>query len=78
MGLVRLVFGQRVVMVVLFGGKPTESNRNIIQRLHRCNVTYAYSIASEVLPFVETIHKQVKVWMEDATGPHPFKFTDLS
>ena len=78
MGLVRLVFGQRVVMVVLYGGKPTESDRNTIQHLHQCNIIYAYSIASKILPFVETIHKRVEVWMENATAPRPFKFTDFS
>ncbi len=78
MGLVRLVFGQRAVMVVLYGGKPTESDRNTIQHLHQCNVIYAYSITSEILPLIETIHKQVKVWVEDATAPCPFKFTNFS
>ncbi len=72
MGLVRLVFGQRAVMVVFYGGKPTESDRNTIQRLHQCNVIYAYSFASEILPFVETIHKQVKVWMEDSLQIYGF------
>jgi hypothetical protein len=65
-------------MVVLYGGKPTESDRNTIQRLRHCNVIYAYSIASEILLFVETIHKRVKVRMENATAPLPFKFMDFS
>jgi hypothetical protein len=65
-------------MVVLYGGKPTELDRNTIQRLRRCNVIYAYSIESEVLPFVETIHKRVKVQMENTTAPLPFKFMDFS
>jgi hypothetical protein len=78
MGLVRPVFGRRAVMVVLYGGKPTELDRNTIQHLRRCNVIYAYSIASEILPFVKTIHKRVEVRMENATAPLPFKFTDFS
>jgi hypothetical protein len=78
MGLVRPVFGRSAVMVVLYSGKPMESDRNTIQRLRRCNVIYAYSIASEILPFVETIHKQVEVQMEDADAPRPFKFMDFS
>jgi hypothetical protein len=41
MGLVRPVFGQRAVMVVLYGGKPTELDRNTIQHLRCCNVIYA-------------------------------------
>jgi hypothetical protein len=65
-------------MVVLYGGKPTESDRNTIQPLRQCNVIYAYSIASKIIPFVETIHKQVVVWLEDADAPCPFKFTDFS
>jgi hypothetical protein len=78
MGLVRPVFGQRAVMVVLYGGKPTESDRNTIQRLRQCIIIYPYSIASKIFLFVETIHKQVEVWMEDADAPCPFKFMDFS
>jgi hypothetical protein len=65
-------------MVVLRGGKPTELDHNTIQRLRRCNMIYAYSIASEILLFVKTIHKRAEVWMENATAPLPFKFTDFS
>ncbi len=78
MGLVHLVFEQRAVMVVLYDGKPTESDHNTIQCLRQCNIIYSYSIASKILPFVETVHKQVKVWIEDVTDPYPFKFTDFS
>jgi len=78
MCLVRPVFGRKAVMVVLYGGKPTESDRNTIQRLRRCNVIYSYSMASVTLPFVETIHKRVEVRMEDETSSLPYKFTDLS
>jgi hypothetical protein len=78
MGLVCPVFGQSAVMVVLYGGKPTESDCNTIQRLCRCNITYAFHTASVILPYVETIHKQVEVWMEEADAKSPYKYTDFS
>jgi hypothetical protein len=61
MGLVCWIFGQTVVLVVLYGGKPTESDRNTLQHLRRCHVMYVNNIATEVLPYVEMLHKWVEV-----------------
>jgi hypothetical protein len=65
-------------MVVLYSGKPTESDHNTNQRLCRCNVTYAFYTASVILPYVETIHKRVEVRMEEADAESPYKYTDFS
>jgi hypothetical protein len=77
MGLVHQIFGQTAVLVVLYGGKPTESDQNTLQRLHWCHVIYVNNIATEVLPYVEMLHKRVEVQMEDSLEAPPHKFTDL-
>jgi hypothetical protein len=77
MGLSHQIFGWKVVMVVLFGQKSTQSDQITIQRLHWCTVVYSDSITSQVLPFIEMIHKQSKVWMEDTSVAPPYKYTDL-
>ncbi len=61
MGLVCRIFGQTAVLVVLYGGKPTELDRNTLQRLCWCHVIYVNNIATEVLPYVEMLYKWVEV-----------------
>jgi hypothetical protein len=76
-GLSCWIKGWKVVMVVLFGGKPTQSDQTTIQILHWCTVVYSDSITSQVVPFIEMIYKQVEVWMEDTSVAPPYKYTDL-
>jgi hypothetical protein len=77
MGLVCRIFGQTAVLVVLYGDKPMESDRKTLQHLCQCHVIYVDNIATEVLLYVEMLHKWVKVQMEDSLKALPHKFTDL-
>ncbi len=77
MGLVCRILGWTAVLVVLYGGKPTELDWNTLQRLCRCHVIYVDNIATEVLLYMEMLHKQVKVRMENSSKAPPHKFTDL-
>jgi hypothetical protein len=77
MGLSHWIFGQKMVIDVLFGGKLTQSDRNTIQRLHWCNVMYADTITSLVLSHSKLLHKQVEVRMEDTSVTPPYKYTNL-
>jgi hypothetical protein len=61
MGLVCRIFGRTAVLVVFYGGKPTELDWNTLQCLHRCYVIHVNNIATEVLPYVEMLHKWVEV-----------------
>ncbi len=64
-------------MVVLFGRKPTQFDQTTIQLLLWCTIVYSNSITSQILPFIEMIHKQVEVRMEDTSFAPPYKYTDL-
>ncbi len=77
MDLVLRIFGQKAVLVVLYGGKPTELDCNTSQRLRWCHVIYADNITTEIIPYVEILHKRVEVWMEDSSIAPPYKFMDL-
>jgi hypothetical protein len=61
MGLVWWIFGLTAVLVVLYGGKPIELDQNTLQCLRWCHVIYVDNIATEVLPYVEMLHKWVEV-----------------
>jgi hypothetical protein len=65
------------MMVVLFGGKPADSNRVTMQPQCRCNVMYQHRMSWVIIPYVVTVHKRVKVQMEDQSVKPPYKFTDL-
>jgi hypothetical protein len=68
--------GRSTLMVVMFNGRPTDSNCTTMQQLHHVNVVHAYMISSTILSHVITIHKQVKIEMEDGSKP-PHKFTNF-
>ncbi len=59
MGLSHRIFGWKDVIVVLFSGKPTWSDCTTIQCLRWCTTVYSNSVTSQILPFIEMIHKRV-------------------
>jgi hypothetical protein len=75
-GMSRRALGRSTLMVVMFNGRPTDSNCVTMQRLCRVNVVHAYMTSSSTLPHVVTIHKRVKIEMEDSSKL-PHKFTNL-
>ncbi len=79
MGLIRIIFGHKAMMVVMYGGKATDSDQNTIQRLRRCNVIYLHHLTHTILilPHIVMVHKQVEIQIEDPTAKAPHKFTDL-
>jgi hypothetical protein len=66
----------RSTLMVMFNGRPTNSDRITMQRLCCVNVVHAYMTSSSTLPHVVTVHKRVEIEMEDSSKP-PHKFTDL-
>jgi hypothetical protein len=76
-GLIRTIFGRKAVMVVMYGGRATDSDWNTIQHLWRCNVIYLHHLTHTILPHIVMVHKQVEIQMEDPTTKAPHKFTDL-
>jgi hypothetical protein len=64
-------------MVVMYGGRATDSDRNIIQCLRQCNVIYLHHLTHMILPHIVMIHKQVEIQIEDPTTKAPHKFADL-
>ena len=75
-GLSRRTLGRSCQMVVMFNGRPTDSDRVTMQRLRRVNVMYLYYLSHTYLPNIAVVHKQVKVEMADGSKPL-HKFTDL-
>jgi hypothetical protein len=75
-GMSRRALGRSTLMVVMFNGRPTDSDRITMQWLRRINVVHAYMTSSSTLPHVITVHKQVEMEMEDGSKP-PHKFTNL-
>jgi hypothetical protein len=71
MGLIRTIFGHKAMMVVMYGGRATDSDRNTIQGLRRCNVIYLHHLTHTILPHIVLIHKQVEIRMEDPTTKAP-------
>jgi hypothetical protein len=69
--------GWQVMMVVMFGGKPTDSDGVTMQRQRRCNVMYHNRMTQVIIPYMATVHKRVEVQMEDPSVKPPYKFTDL-
>jgi hypothetical protein len=76
-GLIHTIFGRKAMMVVMYGGRGTDSDRNTIQRLGRCNVIYLHHFTHTILPHIVKIHKQVEIQMKDPTTKAPHKFADL-
>ncbi len=69
-GMSRRALGRSTLMVVMFNGRPNDNNRITMQRLRRVNVVHGYIFSSSTLPHVVTVHKQVKIEMEDGSK-HP-------
>jgi hypothetical protein len=75
-GLIWRALGRSCLMVIMYNGKATESDRVTMQRLHCCNVVHCFMTTHIVLPNILTVHKRVKIEMADKSVP-PHKFTDL-
>ena len=65
------------MMVVMFGGKPSDSDQVTMQRQRRCTVMYHHRMSQVIIPYVATVHKRVEVQMEDQSVKPPYKFTNL-
>ncbi len=76
MGLSRRALGRSCLMVVMYNGWATDSDRVTMQRLRRVNVIQAYMISHAVLPNIVCVHKCVEIEMDDGSKPL-HKFTDL-
>ena len=76
MGLCRRALGRSCLMIMMFNGRPTDSDWITMQRLRRVNVMYSYMLAHTLVPNIGVIHKQVEVEMADESA-HPHKFTNL-
>ncbi len=76
MGLSRPALGRSCLMVVMYNGRATDSDRVSMQQLHRVNVIHAYMILHAVLPNIVFVHKHVEIEMDDRSKPL-HKFTDL-
>ncbi len=76
MGLCWHALGRYCLMIVMFNGRPTESDCVTMQHLWRVNVMYSYMLAHTLVPNIGVIHKQVEVEMADGSA-HPHKFTNL-
>ncbi len=76
MGLCWHALGHSCLMMVMFNGRPTESDWVTIQRLWRVNVMYSYMLPHTLVPNIAVVHKQVEVEMADGSAP-PHKFTNL-
>jgi hypothetical protein len=63
-------------MVVMYDGKATDSDCITMQGLCWVNVIHAYMMSHTVLPNIATVHKCVKIKMEDKSKPL-HKFTEL-
>ncbi len=75
LGLCRHALGHSCLMIVMFNGRATDSDRVTMQRLHRVNVMYSFML-HHTHPNISVVHKQVEVEMEDGSKPLQ-KFTDL-
>jgi hypothetical protein len=76
MGLTRRALGRRSLMVVLYNGQETSSDRITMQRLRRVNVMYLEHLAHKIVPNIEVVHKRVEVQMANGSAPL-HKYTDL-
>jgi hypothetical protein len=76
-GLIHTIFGRKAMMVVMYGGRATDSDWNTIQCLRRCNVIYLHHLTHTIMPHIVMVHKQVEIQMEDPTTKAPHKFADL-
>jgi hypothetical protein len=76
MGLRRRALGRSCLMIVMFNGRPTESDWVMMQHLWRVNVMYLYMLTHTLVPNIAVIHKQIEVEMADGNAP-PHKFTHL-
>ena len=52
-------------MVVMYNRRATDSNHVMIQQLRWVNVIHAYMMSHTDLPNIATVHKCVKIDMED-------------
>ncbi len=76
MGLSHHALGRSCLMVVMYNGRATDSDRVTMQRLRRVNAIHAYMISHAVLPNIVCVHKRVEIEMDDGSKPL-HKFTDL-
>jgi hypothetical protein len=76
MGLCWWALGCSCLMVVMYNGRATDSDCITMQQLRRVNVIHTYMMSCTVLPNIATVHKRVKIEMEDKSRP-PHRFTDL-
>ncbi len=74
MGLSKHALGWKFLMVVIYNGKETGSDRITMQRLQQVNVMYLDNLAHMVVPNIETVHKQVEIEMANGITPK-HKFT---
>jgi hypothetical protein len=65
-----------ILMVFMYNGRATDSNRVTMQCLHWINVIHVYVISHTVLPNIVKVHKQVKIEMDNRSTP-PHKLTNL-
>jgi hypothetical protein len=75
-GLIRWALGLSCLMVIMYNGKATESDRVTMQQLRHCIVVHCFMTTHTVLPNIITIHKRVKIEMAHKSVP-PHKFTEL-
>jgi hypothetical protein len=75
-GLSQWALGWSCLMVVMYNGHATDSNRVTMQRLHCVNVIHAYMTSHAMLPNIACVHKRIEIEMEDGSKPL-HKFTDL-
>ncbi len=76
MGLSQRTLGWKCLMIVMYNGRETGSDRITMQSLRRVNVMYLNFLAHTVIPYIKTIHKQVEIeWPNGSPLQH--KFTDL-
>ncbi len=76
MGLSRHALGRSCLMVVMYNGRATDSDRVTMQQLRRVNVIDAYMISHAVLPNIVCVHKRVEIKMNNGSKPL-HNFTDL-
>jgi hypothetical protein len=61
-------------MVLMYNGRATDGNCIIMQQLRWLNVIHAYMLSHTVLPNIATVHKHVKIEMEDKSRIVEFHF----
>jgi hypothetical protein len=76
MGLCWRAIRRSCLMIVMFNGRPTESDWVMMQHLQRVNVMHLHMLAHTLVPNIAVVHKQVEVEMADGSAP-PHKFTNL-